>query len=491
MLVLQTRRRTGCDQETAFRIELMNGAFSRSDMTNNQVDHLLLIVGRNPLPNAVAGQLLAKPDGVITLLHSEGTSYAARKLREWFVNRGWDERQVRPCEVSESDAGAIGRRLLTEGGQRNKGVLSDHPDAMKVGLHYTGGTKAMAVHVYRAVEQWAKSSSNIKEIVPRFSYLDARTLSLIFDPEDLSSGRKCHSEPVGLTVQMTLDNLFELHGWESYTERFEPLMLPMAQRLLTLNQNNSPDIKAWTDWKYKVLSGFKVEKKEDKVAREKRLGGIVVERLKDDKLCPFWEELCAQLGIDATTTSFRTSDAAAIAECTNGQFCNWLDGGWLESVVLQTLLDLRTQRSLPLHDIRMNMEPESSIRRAQDGRDITTQFEIDVIALRGYQLFAFSCGTDSKRGPLKTKLFEAYFRARQIGGDEARVALVCTHSDPERLEDEAQDLLDMNAMSDLDSLTSGVRRPREEKAIRVFGRPDLANLDKNIAAWIEFQSKEK
>lgn len=468
----------------------MNATSSRSDMTNYQVDHLLLIVGRNPLPNAVAGQLLAKPDGIITLLHSEGTSYVARKLREWFVSRGWTEGQVRPCEVSESDAGVIGRRLLTEGGQQNKGVLNDYPDAMSVGLHYTGGTKAMAVHAYRAVEQWAKSTSNSKGIVPGFSYLDARTLSLIFDPEDLSSGRKCHPEPVGLAVRMTLDNLFELHGWESYTERFEPLMLPMAQRLLTLNQNNSPDIPAWTTWKNSALRKFKAERNnESREDKERRLGKIVVNKPEDISLQPLWEELCAQLGMGATTTSFRTSDAATIAECASGQFCNWLDGGWLESVVLQTLLDLRTQRLLPLHDIRMNMEPESSIRRKQDGRDITTQFEIDVIALRGYQLFAFSCGTDSKRGQLKTKLFEAYFRARQIGGDEARVALVCTHHDPERLEDEAQDLLDMNAMSDLSGLTSSVRRPREEKAIRVFGRPDLANLDQNVAAWIEFQSK--
>ncbi len=57
-------------------------------------------------------------------------------------------------------------------------------------------------------------------------------------------------------------------------------------------------------------------------------------------------------------------------------------------------------------------------------------FQFDVAAMRGYQLFAFSCTTEDgkrkgKRGLLKQKLFESYVRARQMGGDEACAALVC------------------------------------------------------------------
>lgn len=43
-----------------------------------QVDHLILLVGGNPLPNAVAGKLLARSGGTITLLHSGVLSCQAR-----------------------------------------------------------------------------------------------------------------------------------------------------------------------------------------------------------------------------------------------------------------------------------------------------------------------------------------------------------------------------------------------------------------------------
>jgi hypothetical protein len=95
---------------------------------------------------------------------------------------------------------------------------------------------------------------------------------------------------------------------------------------------------------------------------------------------------------------------------------------------------------------------------------------VDVIALRGYQLFAFSCSTDKKKPLLKLKLFEAYIRARQLGGDEARVALVCCSNDPEGLEHEMR--------RDVDP----------EGRIRVFGRKHLADLKVHIESWIRSQS---
>jgi len=136
-------------------------------------DHLLLLVGANPLPNAVAGKLLVAPDGTITLVHSggaSGTADVAQRLR------GWLEQQevvntVELKEVEESSPSSIVR-----GVQERLNAIQ----AKTVGLHYTGGTKAMSVHAYRTVEQWAKE----KNITAAFSYLDARTLEMVFDPVD-------------------------------------------------------------------------------------------------------------------------------------------------------------------------------------------------------------------------------------------------------------------------------------------------------------------
>ena len=56
-----------------------------------------------------------------------------------------------------------------------------------------------------------------------------------------------------------------------------------------------------------------------------------------------------------------------------------------------------------------------------DGR----KFEIDVVLIRGHRMYAISCTTQSKLKPCKLKLFEIAMRARQLGGDLARSALIC------------------------------------------------------------------
>lgn len=67
-----------------------------------------------------------------------------------------------------------------------------------------------------------------------------------------------------------------------------------------------------------------------------------------------------------------------------------------------------------------------------------------------------SCTTDSKHSLCKQKLFEAHLRAKQLGGDEARVALVsrCTKQDCENLKKELSFVV-------------------ENKKIEVFGIEDL------------------
>ena len=76
--------------------------------------------------------------------------------------------------------------------------------------------------------------------------------------------------------------------------------------------------------------------------------------------------------------------------------------------------------------------------------------------MRGYQLFGISCTTSASHKELKQKLFEAYIRAKQLGGDESRVALVsrCTAKDCEELKKELSLVV-------------------EDRKIEVFGIDDL------------------
>lgn len=85
--------------------------------------------------------------------------------------------------------------------------------------------------------------------------------------------------------------------------------------------------------------------------------------------------------------------------------------------------------------------------------------------MRDYQLFALSCTTTDKHSLCKQKLFEAALRARQLGGAEARVALVCCHDRPELLK------------AELEIVT-------RDRKLAVFGRQDLEHLSQKIADWI-------
>ena len=64
------------------------------------------------------------------------------------------------------------------------------------------------------------------------------------------------------------------------------------------------------------------------------------------------------------------------------------------------------------HDVKAKR-----IEATTDGED----FQLDVVAILGYQIVVVSCSISKTNKEIKLKAMEAYHRARQLGGDEARV----------------------------------------------------------------------
>jgi len=58
-------------------------------------------------------------------------------------------------------------------------------------------------------------------------------------------------------------------------------------------------------------------------------------------------------------------------------------------------------------------------------RENGRHFEIDVAVVRGHRLYVISCTQSARLADCKGKLFEVSMRARQLGGDLARSAVVC------------------------------------------------------------------
>jgi hypothetical protein len=168
---------------------------------------------------------------------------------------------------------------------------------------------------------------------------------------------------------------------------------------------------------------------------------------------------------DRLTTAFLSEnghldEGIPLSQSTFGKckhFCQWLHGLWMEDHVLSNIGTI--SQSAHINDFSKNIEITG------------TKFEVDIIAIRGYQMFAISCTTSDKKDLLKLKLFEAYVRARQMGGDEARIALVCCSDDPAKVQSEMQQTLGDNGR------------------IRVFGQSDLPDIGNKLKQWILDQSK--
>jgi hypothetical protein len=147
----------------------------------------------------------------------------------------------------------------------------------------------------------------------------------------------------------------------------------------------------------------------------------------------------------------------------SGEFANsldlakWLDGLWLEHYTFDQLQGGQAQNQINPNGLALNVESVNA-----QGR----KFEADVIALRGYQLFYCSCYTGGDPATSKRKLFEAMIRAEQLGGEEAKVALICCSDQPETVEREAE--------SDF----------QRKGTIRVFGRRHLPNLAIEMTKWL-------
>ena len=79
--------------------------------------------------------------------------------------------------------------------------------------------------------------------------------------------------------------------------------------------------------------------------------------------------------------------------------------------------------------------------RREGAPDTAKPFELDVVAVLGYQIVVVSCTLDSKQDLIKQKGMEAILRARQLGGDEARAIVLCStdRNSAKLVEDELKD----------------------------------------------------
>ncbi len=235
-------------------------------------------------------------------------------------------------------------------------------------LHYTGGTKIMAAHARMAFREAGGTDDQA-------SYLDERKGVLRFD-----HGREIHLEKASLNL--TMNDVLKLHGIEPIHEngRFPSKRLRVAaEKILEMLLKE----------RERVLNLFKIAELKFSDAKKQPRS------IKD-------------FGLDLSISQVPENDWN---ERTYKRWCKFLRSGWLE---------------IWCGSLVRNVAQESQVVISLDcRRSGGRQFEIDVALVRGFRLYVISCTTDERIERCKSKIFEVAMRARQMGGDLARSALVC------------------------------------------------------------------
>jgi len=401
-----------------------------------RTEHLLLLVGGNPLPNFVAAKLLLSEDGTLHLLHSPGTSGVATAIA----------RQVKADylthEITDPASMSAVTKVVAD-------VIKEQCKGKSVGLHYTGGTKSMAVHAHAEVRRQRTDAL--------MTYLDSRTLQLYCDSS-------ISPRPVQFAVHPTI---MELLGLQELTVMHEENFVEPDGRpkmpLPTLVELNQALARAHTQKEgciaYDAWCKENLRRGKNLVKKASQFPNRPVPLPAAPSLNEVAEQLRAVLHV--AEDSFEPNEINWHAMPGIGSvehFVEHLDGHWVEHLVLETLVTNREAFRLGTIGISLDTNKKLS----------PYDFEFDVAAMQGYQLYAFSCTRDATKQLCKHKLFEAVVRAEQLGGSEAKTALVCAYAMPDMLEREASERW----------------RPEFNNRIRVFGAADLPNLAERIGEWM-------
>lgn len=452
---------------------------------DHRVQHLFLLLGLNPLPNYVAARLLLKPGGKFYLFHSQPKAATPRgphaadaepdrmaEARDTLIDRLADLgiKVADRISVSEADRDDIFKTV------RDRAMAL--PRADSIGLHYTGGTKAMATHAYRALESVATEQN--RTVV--FSYLDARTLSLRIEKLDGKPAQAIPLFPWPAKAAIgndgappTLEQLAALHGETLLPDKDPPDLLEAALELAQLCTNDQVAfaLRTWLTKVVQPLQSSSWKHNNDGWLRETELEKKTLawtfepegERGRLYRLMGAPRILLQRVFGQSDKTSFSLAQARDHLAKTHGrtilcsQICAWLDGVWLEQAVLDAVRQVADAAGIQEYRRGIETKPDPAVSH------FPTKFEFDVAALRGYQLFGISCTTSIDRRTSRIKLLEAAMRTQQLGGEEARIGLVTFYAKPGDLRDELSQMFQRGTQ------------------IHIFGPRDLTRLPAALQEW--------
>ncbi len=383
-------------------------------METPQPTDLILLIGTNPLPNYVVASYFLKNTSKLNriwLVYSEGTprqqgTYELANNIKALLNKKYeriDWKLVPLSSVSQA------RSILQD---FQKSCLKELRDSPSVHLNYTGGTKAMGIHVYRSLEH--PDSMFTGDIPPirtkSFSYLDVRTFKIIEDESGaLTQDLRQHPE-----VSLSFEQMIGLHGFHrvnsqpSDAEDIEFSSVVSAfTRIIADGRLTEFFNKSQGGYDRKL---FKHKKRPQDLALRPK--DLCTKRLQQHTPNASFREVLDAFPIGyrlikdgkLTTTEFDSNVCCKRA-------IKFLDGFWFEEYLSEII-----KRRFSELEVKTNWEIAKNEWR--------TKFELDIMLVQGYQLIGVSCTTSGVKDLCKNKGFEILQRTRQIGGDEAKAVMI-------------------------------------------------------------------
>jgi len=338
---------------------------------------IFISVGTNPIPCFISGLYLLdwyarKPELELILLCSKedktinqaGTLSIGKRIKEQIEKQDTKYPESPKIKLLEIEDVASEQSIV-------KALRGSYTESDEIHFNYTGGTKSMVAITYSILKDQENFSS---------SYMDVHRHAMIVDGDPTDS-KDLRENP---KLRLDLQTIASLHGvddikYKNYLkDAYVPLFKYLKGKLL------KKEIKEV----YKSIKAFK----KSSCSEESK-----------DEIIAKLEELIKESGLDQNKDK---REKAA----------KFIDGPWLEYYIYEELKN--NDKNIKFYyDVKKEKEKEK-------GKGKDTQFQVDVIATYGYQLTLISVTRDTKQSLCKSKIFEAYFRAHQLGGDAAKIIMV-------------------------------------------------------------------
>lgn len=329
-----------------------------------RADSLILLVGSNPLPNYLAAMAL-KPS-TIHLVYTDETERPKDRLHAAL------SADLGSSVTIDGDAFVDDPFSALAVGDKVRDLIAKCNAAH---LHYTGGTKVMSAHALKAFYENAGRPENA-------SYLDEAQTCLRFD------GNLPSRSLSDCGVTLTLDRILQLHGITQKTRS---------------SVNGGP---GQTDFQAIATAVLQRPQLASCLYGEKK-------RLEDSSFSEAKETPCIANDHGVALSAPVIPPKEGMNKKCFDTWCKFIGGEWLEDWVATKIREVGLTGSAEIA-VGVNCSRAGSER----------PFEVDVAVIRGQRSYFISCTTDMTRSICKSKAFEILVRARHMGGDLARSALV-------------------------------------------------------------------